>query len=108
MATAKRKGRYSERLITNIRELKTLVLGLDLDEGIRFVADIEGYEKGAFVFLTKCGEELCVSIKERVLDKSSRAYVPGAREEWKYFKTPEEAWAFIVKLVKEPIRAYYY
>ena len=99
---------YSERKITQIKELKTLLWGLDLDEGIRFVADVAGFELGAFLFVTKCDDKLCVAIKERVLDKIANEYVPGAKEQWKYFETAAAAWQFISKYLKPPFEAYYY
>ncbi len=99
---------YSERKITQLRELKTLFWGLDLDEGIRFVAEVPGYEKGAFVFLTKCDVRFCINIKELVLDPTSNQYVPGSKEQWKYFETAEAAWNFANKYLKSPIEAYYY
>ncbi len=99
---------YSERKITQLRELKTLLWGLDLDEGIRFVAEIPGYEKGAFVFLTKCDDRFCINIKERVLDPSSNQLIPGGKEQWKYFETAEAAWNYANKFLKSPVEAYYY
>ena len=80
---------YSERKITQIRELKTLLWGLELDEGIRFVAEIPGYEKGAFVFVTKCDDKFCVNIKEKVMDEATKEFVPGGKEQWKYFEKAE-------------------
>ena len=99
---------YTERKITQLRELKTLVWGLDLDEGIRFAADVTGYERGAFIFLNKSDDRFCVNIKERVLDPETNQLVPGHREQWKYFETAETAWNFISKYLKSPIEAYYY
>lgn len=99
---------YHERRITQLRELKTLLWGLDLDEGIRFVADVPGYEKGAFFFLTKCDDRFCLNIKERVLDPSSNELVPGGKEQWKYFETAEAAWNYTSKFLKSPVEAYYY
>lgn len=99
---------YSERKITQIRELKTLLWGLDLDEGIRFTAEVPGYEKDAFVFVTKCDDKFCVNIKDQVLDDSSGEKVPGGKEQWKYFETAEAAWNYISKLLKHPFEAYYY
>jgi hypothetical protein len=99
---------YKERKITDLEELKLLISGLDLDEGIRFVAELPGYEHGAFVFITKSGGKFCANIKERVPDGPSGGYVPGKREEWKYFTKPHEAWNFVSKLLKPPIEAFYY
>ncbi|MDG6905377.1 MAG: hypothetical protein JRN20_06300 [Nitrososphaerota archaeon] len=99
---------YHERKITQIRELKTLLWGLDLDEGIRFAVDVSGYEKGAFFFLTKCDDRYCLNIKERILDPASGELVPGVREQWKYFETAEAAWAYTSKFLKSPLEAYYY
>jgi hypothetical protein len=99
---------YGERKITQMKELKLLFYGLDLDEGIRIVAEMSGYPNGAFVFATRCGDKLCVSVKERVLDKELNDYVPGGKEQWKYFETPDAAWQYYSKFVKQPIEAYYY
>jgi hypothetical protein len=102
------KRGYEERKITQLKELKAIIWGLDLDEGVRFVADIPGYPEGAFVFITKCEDRICISMKERILDKSSNQYLPGAKEQWKYFETPEAAWQYTMKLLKQPFEAYYY
>jgi hypothetical protein len=99
---------YHERKITDLEQLKLLVSGLDLDEGIRFLAELSGYDQGAFVFLTRTGGKFCANIKERVKDSKTGEYVPGKKEEWKYFMKPSEAWSFVSKLLKPPIEAYYY
>ncbi len=99
---------YAERKITQVKELKTLLWGLDLDEGLRFVADVAGYENGAFFFVTKRDDKICIAIKNRVLDQIAKDYVPGEKEQWKYFETPEAAWQFISKYLKPPFEAYYY
>jgi hypothetical protein len=104
----KESSRYSERKITQVREIKTLLWGLDLDEGIRFVANIPGYEKGAFVFITKCDDKYCINIKEKVLDEATKDYIPGGKEQWKYFETAEAAWNYVSKYLKPPFEAYYY
>lgn len=105
--SVKEEESYSERKITQVRELKTLLWGMELDEGIRFMADYPGYEKGAFVFVTKCDDKYCISIKDKVSDESGEL-VPGGKEQWKYFETAEAAWNFISKLLKHPFEAYYY
>ncbi|MHB8568436.1 MAG: hypothetical protein ACYC7D_10485 [Nitrososphaerales archaeon] len=102
------EGGYDERKITQLRELKTIVWGLDLDEGIRFAAELPGYRDGAFVFLTKGDDRYCVSIKERTLDEKMNRYVPGGKEQWKYFETAESAWTYVSKFLKVPFEAYYY
>jgi hypothetical protein len=102
------KHSYGERKITELNELKNLVWALDLDEGIRFVANVPGHQGKSFVFITKCDDKLCVSVKERILDKSLNQYVPGENGEWKYFETPESAWEYIRELLPSPIEAYYY
>ncbi len=106
--TSGKKPSYSERRISQVRELKTLIWALDLDEGIRFIADFLNYKDGAFVFITKCDDKFCVSIKERVFDKSLNEFVPGAKEQWKYFETAESAWNYVNKLLRMPLEAYYY
>ena len=102
------KESYSERKITQIRELKTLLWGLDLDEGIRFTAEMPGFDKGAFVFVTKCDDKYCISIKEKIQDPSSGQQIPGGREQWKYFETAEGAWNYMSKFLKPPFEAFYY
>jgi hypothetical protein len=99
---------YRERKITQTRELKTLLWGLDLDEGIRFMADYPTYERGAFVFVTKCDDKYCINVKDKLKDESTGEFVPGGKEQWKYFETAEAAWNFISKLLKHPFEAYYY
>lgn len=99
---------YSERKITQLRELKTLFWSLDLDEGIRFVADVPGFEKGAFIFLNKSDDRFCVNFKERVFDPETKELVPGHKEQWKYFETAESAWNYVSKYLKSPIEAYYF
>ena len=100
---------YSERKITQTRELKTLLWGLDLDEGIRFTTEYPGYPNGAFVFITKCDDnKFCVNIKEKVMDEATKEFVPGGKEQWKYFETAEAAWNFISKYLKPPFEAFYY
>ncbi len=103
-----RVKRYSEKKIEHIKELKTLLWGLDLDEGIRLVAQYPTYENGAFIFLTKSDSQYCVNIKNRVVDDKSGVFVPGEKEQWKYFETAEDAWSFISKYLKTPLEAYYY
>jgi hypothetical protein len=102
------KHGYGERKVTTLDELKTLLWGLDLDEGIRFTAEVPGRTGKSFVFVTKCYEKICVSTKERIFDKGLNKFVPGGKEEWKYFENAEEAWMFITGLLKAPIEAYYY
>jgi hypothetical protein len=102
------KHGYGERKVTKLNELKSLVWALDLDEGIRFVAKVHGYPGKSFVFITKCDDKVCVTIKERILDKSLNEYVPGGKEEWKYFETPESAWEYITTFLPAPVEAYYY
>jgi hypothetical protein len=102
------KHSYGERKITQQDELKSLVWGLELDEGIRFLANVPDHPAKSFIFITKCDEKICVTIKERIFDKLLNEYVPGGREEWKYFETSELAWEYITKLLKPPIEAYYY
>jgi hypothetical protein len=104
----KSKHSYGERKITNLDDLKNLVWALDLDEGIRFVSNSSRPQGKSFVFITKCEDKLCISIKERIFDRSLNQYVPGGKEEWKYFETPEEAWQFITGVLPTPLEAYYY
>lgn len=106
--TKSSKAGYEERKITQLKELKALLWGLDLDEGIRFVANVEGYPEPCFVFVTKCDDKICVTAKERVFDKALNHYVPGGKEQWKYFESAETAWQYIEKLLNPPIEAFYY
>lgn len=99
---------YAERKITHLKELKNLFFSLDHDEGIRFEADIPGYPNKAFVFTTRCDDKICVILEERVFDKNVSAFVPGGREQWKYFETRKAAWQYVTKLLNPPIQAYYY
>lgn len=99
---------YDERKITQLRELKTLLWSLDLDEGIRFIADVPGYKEGAFVFITKSNDQYCVSLRDKVMDEKINQVVPGGREQMKYFETAESLWNYVSKFLKPPFEAYYY
>ncbi|MCL4519271.1 MAG: hypothetical protein M1587_08755 [Thaumarchaeota archaeon] len=99
---------YSEKKITDIQELKLLVWGMDLDEGIRFVTEIPGYKEGAYVFLTRSEGKFIANVKERVFDESSKNYLPGSKEEWKYFDRPNEAWSFVTKFLGPKFEVFYY
>ncbi len=99
---------YSEKRISEINELRTLIFGLELDEGIRLVVSLPGYESGAFAFVTKCDDKYCISIREIVKDKETGKAVPGGKEEWKYFESGESVWEFVSKILKRPLEAYYY
>jgi hypothetical protein len=85
-----------------------LLWGLDLDEGLRFVGKVEGYANGAFFFVTKCEDRFCVAIKDRVFDKEANDFVPGEKERWKYFETPEAAWQYISKYLTPKFEVFYY
>ncbi|MHB1908963.1 MAG: hypothetical protein ACYCQJ_08860 [Nitrososphaerales archaeon] len=88
--------------------MKTLLWGIDLDEGIRFVAEVPGYKDKAFVFITRCEDKICITIRERIFDPALGEFVPGGKEQWKYFEVPEAAWQYVTKLLKTPFEAYYY
>lgn len=99
---------YSERRVTDLQELKALVWGLELDEGIRFVTQVPEYKDGAFVFLTKSGGRYVANIKERVFDQTLGNFIPGTQEHWTYFEKSYEVWNFVTKLLKPQFEAYYY
>ncbi len=100
--------RYREHRVRSVKELRNLIDGLDLDEGIRIVGDLNGFLHGGFIFIVKSRGRYCVNFCDRLLDKKLGGYVPGGREEFHYAALPEEVWAIVKDKFASPLKAVTY
>ena len=82
--------------------------GMDEDEGIRIVGQVNNFKNGGFIFVAKSGNRYCINICDRDLDPSNKTYFVGGNDIWLYFDTFEEAWQKLKPLVAKPIDAYSY
>ncbi len=102
----------SEKQVRNLRELKRLIKALDLDEGIRVVGDFRALRGGGFIFIstvhTPASESYCVNISERIYDDEAKAYLPGGREEFRYFADDDEVFLFVERNAVKPLQAWSY
>jgi hypothetical protein len=99
---------YSERRIDSLEALTSLMQGMDLDEGIRIVGQVEGFKGGGFIFVAKSGSRYCINICDRILDPAKKTYFVGGNDEWWYFDTFEKAWQKLKPLLSNPMEAYSY
>ena len=99
---------YAERPITKEQDLLDFIKALDEDEGIRLEADLKNHENGGFIFVGFYRGNYCVNICDRVWNPKVHGYVAGGKDEWYYFDTSKEAYRFVVKEAKQPIRAWLY
>jgi len=99
---------YSERPINNERDLLDFIEALDEDEGVRIEGNLRNHENGGFVFVGTYRGSYCVNICDKVWAPKLRQYVPGGRDEWYYFDKGKEAFRFVLKEAKRPLRAWLY
>ena len=99
---------YSERPISKEQDLLDFIKALDEDEGIRLEADLKNHENGGFIFVGFYRGNYCVNICDRVWSAKVKGYVAGGKDEWYYFDTGKEAFRFVLKEAKHPIRAWLY
>jgi len=112
---ARRNGRrsrivqlYSERLIRNERDLLDYMKALDEDEGIRMQGNLKNHENGGFIFVGVYRGSYCVNICDRLWNSKLRKHVAGGKDEWYYFETGKQAFDFVMKEARRPIRAWMY
>lgn len=101
-------GLYSERPIKGEQDLLDFINALDEDEGIRVEGNLKNHENGGFVFVATYRGSFCVNICDRVWTPKLRMYVAGGKDEWYYFDTGKEAFRFVLKEAKRPLRAWLY
>ena len=99
---------YSERRITNERDLLDYVEALDEDEGIRIDGSLKNHENGGLIFVGTYRGSYCVNICDKVWAPKLRRYIAGGKDEWYYFDKGKEAFRFALKEAKKPLRAWLY
>jgi hypothetical protein len=108
---AKRSGTveiYSERSITNEGDLLDFIEALDEDEGVRVEGNLKNHTDGGFIFVGYYRGSYCVNICDRLWSPKLRKYIAGGKDEWYYFDTGKQAYNFVMKEAKRPIRAWLY
>ena len=99
---------YSERSINSERDLLDFIEALDEDEGIRIDGNLKNHENGGFVFVGTYRGSYCVNICDKVWAPKLRGYVARGKDEWYYFDKGKEAFRFVLKEAKRPLRAWLY
>jgi hypothetical protein len=110
--TRKRASRrlvpYSERQIKDEEDLLDFIEALDEDEGVRADGDLKNHTNGGFIFVGIYRGSYCVNICDKVWNSKLRKHVAGGKDEWYYFDTGKEAWHFVLKEARRPLRAWLY
>jgi hypothetical protein len=99
---------YSERAIKNERDLSDFIEALDEDEGIRIEGNLKNHTAGGFIFVGYYRGSYCVNICDKVWNPQQRKYLAGGKDEWYYFDTGRQAFTFVMKEAKRPVRAWLY
>jgi len=106
--SSKKRELYVERRIKDDQDLLDFIEALDEDEGIRLDGDLANHSNGGFIFTGTYRGSYCVNICDRVWNPKLRKHVAGGKDEWYYFDTGKEAWRFILKEARRPLRAWLY
>jgi len=107
-STSRAKEVYSERLIKDEHDLLDFVEALDEDEGVRAEGDLKNHANGGFIFVGVYRGSYCVNICDRIWNAKLRKHVAGGKDEWYYFDTGKEAYRFVLKEARRPLRAWLY
>jgi hypothetical protein len=99
---------YSERSIKDEQDLLDFIEALDEDEGIRANGDLKNHSNGGFIFIGYYRGSYCVNICDKLWNAKLHTHVAGGKDEWYYFDTGKEAWRFVLKEVRRPLRAWLY
>ena len=99
---------YSERPIRTERDLLDYIKALDEDEGIRIQGDLENHIQGGFIFVGIYRGSYCVNICDKIWNSKLKKYVAGGNDEWYYFDTGKQAFDFVMKEARRPLRAWLY
>jgi len=105
---SKVRAPYSERPIKDDKDMLDFIEALDEDEGIRADADLKNHSNGGFIFIGYYRGNYCVNICDKVWNAKIRKHVTGGNDEWYYFDTGKEAWRFVLKEIRRPLRAWLY
>jgi hypothetical protein len=99
---------YSERSIRNEKDLLDFIEALDEDEGVRADGNLENHVNGGFIFVGFYRGSYCVNICDKLWNPKLRKHVAGGKDEWYYFDTGKEAFRFVLKEARHPLRAWLY
>ena len=99
---------YSERVLRNKRDLFDYIAALDEDEGVRIQGDLKNHSHGGFIFVGYYRGSYCVNICDKVWNSKLRKFIAGGNDEWYYFDTGKQAFTFVMKEAKRPIKAWLY
>lgn len=99
---------YSERLIRNERDLLDYIKALDEDEGIRMQGDLKNHANGGFIFVGFYRGSYCVNICDKLWNPKLKKHFAGGKDEWYYFDTGKQAFDFVMREARRPIRAWLY
>ena len=99
---------YYERALRNEQDLLDFTEALDEDEGIRIEGNLKNHTAGGFIFVGYYRGSYCVNICDRVWNPKLRKYLAGGNDEWYYFDTGRQAFTFVMKEAKRPVRAWLY
>lgn len=100
--------RYQEKRIRSTQELRRLIDALELDEGIRVLGALKGFEDGGFIFVTRSRGTYCVNFCGRVYEPSLGARVPGGKEEFHHVSSSMAVWDMIKGKSAAPFQAVIY
>ena len=103
-----KKQLYSERLIKDENDLLDFIEALDEDEGIRADGNLKNHANGGFIFVGVYRGSYCVNICDKLWNSKVRKHVAGGKDEWYYFDTGKEAYRFVLKEARLPLRAWLY
>jgi len=88
--------------------LLDFIEALDEDEGIRLDGALKNHENGGFIFIGYYRSSYCVNICDKVWNPELRKFVAGGADEWYYFDTGRQAYDFVTKHAKQPLRGWLY
>jgi len=99
---------YYERTIENERDLLDFIQALDEDEGIRVQGNLKNHTGGGFIFVGYYRGSYCVNICDKVWLRTLLKHVAGGKDEWYYFDTGKQAFNFVIREARQPVRAWLY
>lgn len=98
--------KYQEYKIKNLKKLKELIYTLDLDEGIRILAD-ENKTNYFFIFITKLDDVFTINLTNKKIDENGFT-IPGNKNLWFTKTDPNNVINIINSKMKFPIEAWSY
>ena len=99
---------YSERTLKGEGDLLDYLLALDEDEGIRVQGNLKNHTAGGFIFVGCYRGSYCVNICDKVWLPTLHKHVTGGKDEWYYFDTGKQAFNFVMREARRPVRAWLY